>query len=467
MFNVGCSFLVLHTNTRVSICCCGCDAAQDLPGEEALHHLTSDELSELASTIAVQWKIFVMRFCDVGAMRVRVEGYKLDDGGDQIFVDCAELSQRVIAPKPRRERGETSAGADLQSAKRLKASTSGDPFAIGASEALLEARTFRAAPNDDAALQPGPRPAGAESIHGVAHPDSQHRVYCVGRRSAEDAAAAFDDIDPPCFEAVAGSSGGALDDDDPRAAELCQLASEMILDPARFIDRVGFDDSDDGSDFALSDDDAFEDDPEFLDFLYGDGGDEDVPAHARKDMECVDCEIAAIAESIGVVEDGSDAGAAAASSSGGLVPVLHPVPSEPGSASAALGRGAMPHRSRWLHAVDVGCGTIVYYETGRRFRLVALCRLHDRCSRERTATGPDEGTSPGGRPLGFLAAWLSLVAPGMSFAEHTAPALVRGLTQPVRAEARDLLKLTPEGLLLLSVERQQRAGEPEEPVRQP
>lgn len=117
--------------------------------------------------------------------------------------------------------------------------------------------------------------------------------------------------------------------------------------------------------------------------------------------------------------------------------------------------------------MQVEGGSISYYPSKQAFEAVCEVRGHGRCVLTRTCKGKfnaEAGRVVGGRPCGFLAAWLAQ-GPGVATkAAHWAPEL---LARPLeeRASVREQIRTSGEaGPMLLGAERPQEAGEPAEPV---
>ena len=110
---------------------------------------------------------------------------------------------------------------------------------------------------------------------------------------------------------------------------------------------------------------------------------------------------------------------------------------------------------------------IAVYTDGR---FQATCRhweqdTAEKCRLTRTTTAsenPEEAPAQG-RPLGLLSAWLLHSNLFNHIGEHTDPFGLYLLDYEKRCRAREYLKTLPAGLLLLTYERDQRPGEPEEP----
>lgn len=142
--------------------------------------------------------------------------------------------------------------------------------------------------------------------------------------------------------------------------------------------------------------------------------------------------------------------------------VAAPAPPEPagdGIAGAAARRGA---------AVTLQCpgGSISYYPSKQAFEAVCQCRDHGRCVLTRTRRGKQRRAGApveGGRPVGFLAAWLAAGEGLSSKDEHWAPSV---LARPLGERAdfrRQIAESGEAGRTLLGFERPCEAGEPAEP----
>ena len=108
-------------------------------------------------------------------------------------------------------------------------------------------------------------------------------------------------------------------------------------------------------------------------------------------------------------------------------------------------------------------GQISFYPNKQCFQ--ATCGVHPACVLTRTCNGrTSRGAVIGGRPLGFMTGWLSIAHECGSKEEHwQRERWTRDLTQHVRAEARHALLRSRGGPELAVFEREQEAGEPEEP----
>ena len=140
-------------------------------------------------------------------------------------------------------------------------------------------------------------------------------------------------------------------------------------------------------------------------------------------------------------------------------PPAVPAPLEPPVALAA----AAPRGSAEV-TYHVPGGTIAYYRSKQAFQAVCDNAAHGRCVLTRTsrgrAAGPD-GAQRGGRPIGFLAAWLSAGENCATKAEHWVR-LDNGHAD--RLALRQQIAQTPEGVRLMSFERPLADGEEVEPL---
>ena len=160
----------------------------------------------------------------------------------------------------------------------------------------------------------------------------------------------------------------------------------------------------------------------------------------------------------GTIED--TAAAAVAADVADLVaeqPVAGPAPS-PSGLRAPRGAAAQ------VISAHVPGGRISWYASKNAFEAVCSNRRHGKCVMTRTAAGSaGSSTTPsvGGRPCGFLAAWLANSEHTVTKASHWG---IDCQLSPldVRAAARERLKALPNGTELLSMERPTSAGEPEE-----
>lgn len=159
--------------------------------------------------------------------------------------------------------------------------------------------------------------------------------------------------------------------------------------------------------------------------------------------------------------------AVAAGSSGaddGAVLVALEVPPPP--AAAPEGRRE-EHGPRGAAAITVQVpgGSISYYASKSAFQAVCEASAHGRCVLTRTcrAKGSGPGARPkGGRPVGFLAAWLGHAEACAGKEQHWDPACFANSVE-TRADLRQRLARLESGRLLMSFERPRVPGEPEEP----
>lgn len=135
-------------------------------------------------------------------------------------------------------------------------------------------------------------------------------------------------------------------------------------------------------------------------------------------------------------------------------------PSETGSQ-----RSARPAEAR----AEYTGGAIVFYGANNNFE--AICSRHgSRCSITRTSMPSAKGARAAqGRPLGFMAAWLSEIGEiASSKEEHKDAFAFAFLTFEARARHRRTLRGTPGGRELEERERQRRPTEPDsEPEEMP
>lgn len=110
-------------------------------------------------------------------------------------------------------------------------------------------------------------------------------------------------------------------------------------------------------------------------------------------------------------------------------------------------------------------GSISFYRSKCSFEAVCECKSHKRCVLTRTHRGRPAGTSGahplGGRPVGFLAAWLGSGEACADKQEHWRPEMFLA-SQERRAHLRSMIAATADGRRLLSFERERGDGEPEE-----
>lgn len=143
-----------------------------------------------------------------------------------------------------------------------------------------------------------------------------------------------------------------------------------------------------------------------------------------------------------------------------------PAPPAPLSPPVALAAAAQPGNRRGAEVTYyVPGGSISFYRSKNAFEAVCDHPAHGRCVLTRTARGKaagGEGIPRGGRPVGFLAAWLSAGADCATKADHWQPERLRNV-QADRLALRQRIAETPEGARLLTYERAQSAGEEVEP----
>ena len=163
------------------------------------------------------------------------------------------------------------------------------------------------------------------------------------------------------------------------------------------------------------------------------------------------------------------AGDPGASSSGEAIPGPPPLPPPidapppPGPPAGLEDVGEGEAKSIWL---DIpGQGRITWYRGSGTF--VAKCRnpTHGKCELTRTDSGEPQAKRyglVGGRPLGFLAAWLRQGAACEDKPAHWMYGTFDN-SYAVREECRRALKLSVQGRALLRKERPQADGESEEP----
>ena len=109
-------------------------------------------------------------------------------------------------------------------------------------------------------------------------------------------------------------------------------------------------------------------------------------------------------------------------------------------------------------------GRITYYANNHCFEANCMCG-HGKCVLTRTCRGKRSGAAVprGGRPLGFLAAWLHAGLDCPSKAAHWHADAFQSLSYERRCAARAALMLQPNCEVLLAAEREQMDGESEEP----
>ncbi len=110
-------------------------------------------------------------------------------------------------------------------------------------------------------------------------------------------------------------------------------------------------------------------------------------------------------------------------------------------------------------------GSVSYYANKSAFQAVCDQRSHGGCKLTRTSHGRSSGAGEamsGGRPVGFMAAWLARGHTARNKAAHWERSMFENSAAD-RAEARRLIAESEAGRLLLSMERPRGQGEPEEP----
>lgn len=155
--------------------------------------------------------------------------------------------------------------------------------------------------------------------------------------------------------------------------------------------------------------------------------------------------------------------AAPAASSNEAVPA-EPAPLSPMVVANAPPPVAHPRKGAEVTYIVPG-GTISYYSSKRAFEAVCCERAHGRCVLTRTARGKSAAAgrfSAGGRPVGFLAAWLGEGADAPDKATHWLPEKF-STPHAARLALRRQIAATPDGRRLLSFERPAAEGEGDEP----
>lgn len=147
----------------------------------------------------------------------------------------------------------------------------------------------------------------------------------------------------------------------------------------------------------------------------------------------------------------------------GVAAPLVAQPPPPPPPLVPLARGS---RSRGEATVNFPMGRITFYESKGVFEAVCRNPLHGKCVLTRTSrcrAGTEGSETPlGGRPLGFLAAWLLKAEVG-SKAEHWEPERMHN-TLEERQAGRQVIRDAENGEALFAKERARGATEPEEPV---
>lgn len=158
--------------------------------------------------------------------------------------------------------------------------------------------------------------------------------------------------------------------------------------------------------------------------------------------------------------DGAVAAGVAASSGGEVEPPLAPAEQAQHRDQSPAGR-----KGAELTYYVLG-GSISFYRSKSSFEAVCECKSHKRCVLTRThrarAAMPAGEAPVGGRPVGFLAAWLGNGEACADKQEHWRPEMLLSAHER-RARLRSMIASTAEGRRLLSFERERAAGEPEEP----
>lgn len=142
-------------------------------------------------------------------------------------------------------------------------------------------------------------------------------------------------------------------------------------------------------------------------------------------------------------------------------PPSDPAVARPPRASPDMHEGA---RGRAAVTVHMPGGCIAFYESKRIFQATCDNKAHGQCKLTRTCNSQaagSHGAPRGGRPVGFLAAWLAHGEHLGSKADHWERAAMES-TRQERLELRQRLGDIPSGRLLLSFERTLHEGEPEE-----
>lgn len=149
-------------------------------------------------------------------------------------------------------------------------------------------------------------------------------------------------------------------------------------------------------------------------------------------------------------------------SAGPSAPPPPPPPVVPGGA-APRGAGVAQRRGADVTMQGYG-GSISFYPSKQAFEAVCDNRGHGRCVATRTCRGKGKGPDGfrrGGRPVGFLAAWLKAGEHVASKEEHW---LLFDNPVAERMALRRELSETEAGRMLASRERPRDEGEPEEPL---
>lgn len=148
-------------------------------------------------------------------------------------------------------------------------------------------------------------------------------------------------------------------------------------------------------------------------------------------------------------------------------PAPAPVAEVPPPPAAVGRRRVVDERSSATVVMQVPGGSIAFYPSKMAFQAVCDHRDHGRCVVTRTCRGHGKtpaGHPKGGRPVGFLAAWLGAGEQLPTKADHWAPAVFRQDAE-TRSRVRQQIAASGEsGRVLLSCERPLAEGEPDEPA---
>ena len=131
--------------------------------------------------------------------------------------------------------------------------------------------------------------------------------------------------------------------------------------------------------------------------------------------------------------------------------------------AAALGEQRVRRGAAVTYSVPGG--SISYYESKGAFKAVCENRAHGRCVLTRTCKSRGvlpNGGPRGGRPVGFLAAWLGRAEASQDKAGHWIPEAFANSVE-VRSGLRAQIANTPSGVRLLAHERPVEPGEAAEP----
>lgn len=146
-----------------------------------------------------------------------------------------------------------------------------------------------------------------------------------------------------------------------------------------------------------------------------------------------------------------------------VAPAPPPPPPAPLAEAAAEG-DALPRPRRYAKATSqVVGGRISFYESKGAFEAVCEHPLHGKCVATRTQKSNDmlaNGWPKGGRPVGFLAAWLHKGSTCDTKEGHWA---AFHSPEELRLQFRSEIAATLAGAALLACERPRVAGEPDEP----